>query len=396
MKILFSTKTFQALYYPNASDFNNFMLLEVDKEMVSDIENGESLIFKGGLNEKVVLCTKGKTYEVRNAEQSNSLLVVPNLLLAKDMSNEIMESPPLGEINKSLDKSLEDEENQSSQLAEEHEIQHKNILKIFFNYLECKQIKPRARKILDLLKLTMYTGPENEHLIDRKSLFTYRQLLNTIQCSVEEFDELLVRLRCFELNKHMRVLDYTYEYRVVASMIALISENSWQLDEIDQNITIEALEGIIPKEITKNIFKFYTESSTGDKFRYREDLVARIVAQNVLIDDLKFHINEFFETCQSALPEGMEMNEKYLHGLAVIERDSRQPWIRGLFEENLPMILSERLNILFKQKSKWTFEHIAPYVEVFASGNISVTSLLAKNLRSVVENGTRYYLAKHQ
>lgn len=373
------------------------MLLEVDKEMVSDIENGESLIFKGGLNEKVVLCTKRKTYEVRNAEQSNSLLVVPNLLLAKDMSNEIVESPPLGEINKSLDKSLEDEENQSSQLTEEHEIQHKNILKIFFNYLECKQIKPRARKILDLLKLTMYSGPENEHLIDRKSLFTYRQLLNTIQCSVEEFDELLLRLRCFEIDKFMRILDYTYEYRVVASMLALITENSWQLDSIDRDVTIEALEGIVPKEITENIFKFYTEpSNASDKFHYREDLVSRIVAQNVLIDDLKFHINEFLDTCQSALPEGMEMNEKYLHGLAVIDRDTRQPWIRGLFEENLPMNLSERLNILFKQKSRWTFEHIAPYVEVFVSGNVSTTSLLAKHLRSVVENGTRYYLAKHQ
>jgi sister chromatid cohesion protein DCC1 len=372
------------------------MLLELDKEMVSDIEKGDSLVFKGGLNEKVVLCSKRKTYEVRNAEQSNSLLVVPNLLLAKDMSSEIMESPPLGEINKSLDKSLEDEENQSSQLADEHEIQHKNILKIFYNYLECKQIKPRARKVLDLLKLTMYSGPENEHDVDKKSLFTYRQLLNTIQCSVEEFDELLVRLRCFEIDRCMRILDYTYEYRVIASMLALISENSWNLDEIDREVTIDALEGIVPREITKNIFKFYTDSSAGDKFRYREDLVARIVARNVLIDNLKFHINEFLETCQSALPEGMEMNEKYLHGLAVIDRDSRQPWIRGLFEENLPMILSDRLNVLFKEKARWTFEHIAPYVEVFASGNVSTTSLLAKHLRSVVENGTRYYLAKHQ
>lgn len=387
---------FQALYYPNSTNFNNFILLELDKEMVADVESGESLIFKGGLNEKVVLCTKNKTYEVRNAEQSNSLLVVPNLLLAKDMSNEIVESPPLGEINKSLDKSLEDEENQSSQLNEEHEIQHKNVLKIFYNYLECKQTKPKARKVLDLLKLTTFSGPENEHLVERKSLFTYRQLLNTIQCSVEEFDELLVRLRCFEIERFMRVLDYTYEYRVVASMLALINENSWRLDEIDREVTIDALEGFIPREISKNIFKFYAEPTIGDKFRYREDLVARIIAKNVLIDDLKFHMSEFLETCQSALPEGMEMNEKYLHGLAVIDRDSRQPWIRGLFEENMPMILSERLKLLFKQKERWTFEHIAPYVEVFTSGNISTTSLLAKHLRSVVENGTRYYLAKHQ
>lgn len=363
--------------------------------MLAAIESGDKLQFKGGLNEKVVICTSSKTYEVRNAEQSNSLLVVPNLLLGPETNDGIVESPPSGAINKSLDKSLEDDENMSSQLSEEHEIQHKKILNIFYNYLECKPTKPKSRKVHELLKLTMYSGPENEDSTDRKSLFTHRQLLNTIQCSAAEFDELLVKLRCFEIDGFMRILDYTYEYRVVAAMLSLINENSWQSDEIELDETINALEGIIPSEITKNIFNFYTCSLDGGKFRYREDLVCRIVAQNVLVDDLKFHISEFVETCQSALPEGMTMDVQHLAGLAVFDRDCRQPWVRGLFEENLPMNLAERLKILFKQKPRWTFDEIAPFVEVFATANLSVTSLLAKSLRSLVENGVRYYLSKH-
>lgn len=366
--------------------------------MLTSIECGDKLLFKGGLNEKVVLCTSSKTYEVRNAEQSNALLVIPNLLLGKDTNDGVIESPPTGAINKSLDKSLEDDENQSSQLSDEHEIQHKKILNIFYNYLECKPTKPKSRKVHDLLKLTMYSGPENEGDIDRKSLFTHRQLLNTIQCSAAEFDELLVKLRCFEIDGFMRILDYTYEYRVVATMLSLINENSWQLDEIERDETINALEGIIPNEITENIFNFYTtnEHVTNEgKFRYREDLVCRIVALNVLVDDLKFHIDEFFETCQSALPAGFKMDEKHLAGLAVVDRDCRQPWVRGLFEENLPMNLTERLKILFQHKPRWTFDHIAPFVSVFATANLSITALLAKNLRTLVDNGVRYYLSKH-
>lgn len=364
--------------------------------MLAAVESGDKLQFKGGLNEKVVICTNNKTYEVRAAVQSNSLLVVPNLLLGKDTNDGIIESPPSGAINKSLDKSLEDDENQSSQLSEEHEIQHKKILNIFYNYLECKPTQPKSRKVHELLKLTMYSGPENEDAIDRKSLFTHRQLLNTIQCSAAEFDELLVKLRCFEIDGFMRILDYTYEYRVVASMLSMINENSWKLDEIERDETINALEGIIPNEVARNIFNFYTKSvDEGGKYRYREDLVCRIVAQNVLAEDSKFHIGEFTETCQGALPEGILMDEKHLAGLAVFERDCRQPWVRGLFEENLPMNLAERLKMLFKHKLRWTFEEIGPYVEVFATANLSVKMVLAKSLRTLVEDGVRYYLSKH-
>jgi sister chromatid cohesion protein DCC1 len=385
---------FQAIYYPNSTGSSNIKLLELDPEMLAELENGNQLVFKGALHEKVVLCTRNKTFEVRNAEQTNSLLVVPDLLLAQATSDSPLKSPTNNNINKSLDRSLESDDESSQITIQEHEIQHKPILKIFYDYMECRQVKPRFKKIQDLLHMTPYTGPENEHLVERKMLFTRRQLFDTAQCSSGEFDELLRRIRCIRIDDFMRLLDYGYEYRVVALMLSLITENSWNLDEVDRAETIAALDGIIPNEITEAVFDFYTAEST--KFQYNEEMVCRIIALNVLKEGLKFHIEEFLETCQGALPEGMEMKETYLAGIGVIDRDSQAPSVRGLFEENLPVNLADRLKILFKTKEKWTLQQIAPYVELFTTPKLGVTSLLAKHVRSVVENGTRLYVAKHQ
>jgi sister chromatid cohesion protein DCC1 len=364
--------------------------------MLAEIEEGKVLTFKGSLhNEKVVICTSKKTFEVRNAEQSNSLLVVPGLLSAQATSRSPLKSPQSGTINKSLDKSLEDEDSDSP--PSHHTIEHKPILKIFYEYLECRLVHPRIKKVQDLLQLTLYSGPENEHSIDRRSLFTRRQLFKTSQCSEGEFEEMLKKIRSIKIDGFMRLLSYEYEYRVVTLMISLIVENSWKLDEIEREATIEALDGIIPNEITQAIVEYYTESSpaTG-KFCFKEAMISRIIAQNVLQEGLKFHIDEFFATCQSAMPEGMQIQESHLGGIAIVDRDSPQPSIRGLFEENMSMELADRLRMLFQAKGRWTLQEISPYVEVFTTPQLTITSLLAKNVRSHVENGTRVYYAKHQ
>jgi len=52
------TQLTQAIYYPSANVVSdNLRLLELDDHMLQQIRVGQSLHFKGGLHEKVVLCT---------------------------------------------------------------------------------------------------------------------------------------------------------------------------------------------------------------------------------------------------------------------------------------------------------------------------------------------------
>lgn len=274
--------------------------------MLTQIREGSNLYFKGGLNEKVVLCTEEKTYDLKAAEISNSLLLVPNLKFAAATSTSPLKSPRTGNANTSLERSHND--SADDDLAIERTLEQKPILKIFHEYLECREIRPRFHKLGELLQMTRYSGPENEEFIDRKLLFTFEQLLDTIQCSRKQFVQGIRQHRAMEYEGWMRVLEYEYEYRIVNLMVGLITENSWPLDEVEKEETINALDGIAPKQIVEGLFDLYTSASADkeNRYTYSDEMVARIVAQNILQPGLKFRVEEFLTAWQEALPEGMK------------------------------------------------------------------------------------------
>ncbi|KPJ19707.1 Sister chromatid cohesion protein DCC1 [Papilio machaon] len=75
--------------------------MQLDDKLLKEIESGNSLVFKGDLDENVVLCTEDKTYDVKEAETSNSLLLVPNLLYAESTGDQIASRAELDvELNK--------------------------------------------------------------------------------------------------------------------------------------------------------------------------------------------------------------------------------------------------------------------------------------------------------
>uniref|UniRef100_A0A8W7P8J6 Sister chromatid cohesion protein DCC1 n=1 Tax=Anopheles coluzzii TaxID=1518534 RepID=A0A8W7P8J6_ANOCL len=393
------TNTAQAIYYPRneeGHDIGNIKLLEVDEHILEEIKKGSEICFKGALNEKVVLCTESRTYEMKEAEISNSLLLVKGLKLAQATSRSPIKSPK-GGVNTSMDSSIEEEQEDPDKIDTIDEVERKDVVKIFHDYFELRQVKPKYRKIIDLLRLTRYAGPENEHLIDRSLLFRFKQLLDTVQCSKDEFHEGLKKYRAIEVDDRVRMLDMEYEYRVLTLLLSVVSENSWELDAIDKDVTLEAMQGIIPFEVVDGMFNVYTTPSERmpGRFQYREDLVCAMFAEKILQHGLKFHIDEFLVTWQEALPEGFEANEQYLRGIGIIDREGSVPCVRGLNEADLPMNLLGRLDMLFRTKERWNLEQIEPYIECFATPTVGVTSILAKYTRSLVVKGVRMYVSKH-
>lgn len=65
-------------------------------------------------------------------------------------------------------------------------------------------------------------------------------------------------------------------------MLGLINENSWDLDEINKDTTFESLVDIFPPEIVEGLFDIYTEkvNEYPCRYKYREDLVCRLVSQS--------------------------------------------------------------------------------------------------------------------
>lgn len=109
------TEVTQVIYYGNSEEGDNFKLLELNKPLMAAIEKNETLHFKGGLNEKVVLCTDSQTYEVKEAGISNSLLLVPELMLSQATSKSPIKSP-----KNRANTSIERGPNESTGLNTEH------------------------------------------------------------------------------------------------------------------------------------------------------------------------------------------------------------------------------------------------------------------------------------
>lgn len=271
----------------------------------------------GGLNEKVVLCTDNRTYEVKEAGISNSLLLIPELKLAQCTSRSPLKSPT-NRANSSMERNQNDStgsiegDDEFNPMAERQQ-ERRTVKKVFHEYFECREVKPKFRKLGELLQLTRYSGPENEYCIDRSVLFTFNQLLNTTQCSRQEFENGLKKFRAFEYEGRMRVFEIEYEYRLLSLLLGVVTENSWPIEGIERDETLNAIsETIAPPDMVRNMFDIYTfpspqSTSSRSLYTYREDLVCRTIAQNVLQQGSKFHYNDFMDTWQNALPDGFQV-----------------------------------------------------------------------------------------
>lgn len=260
------------------------------------------------MNEKVVLCTDTKTFDVKEAGISNSILLIPNLNFAQSTTSTQLKSPESYK-NTSLEKSL----NSSTDSVDDDEIarqlENRWVKKNFHEYFECREVKPKFRKLYDLLQLTRYSGPENEHYIENSMLFTYDQLLNTLQCSQIEFDEGLRTYHGIEIDNRIRILDVEYEYRLLSIMIGIIIENSWSYKRIDRNVTLSSiLDTIAPSKIVEQLFDLYTikiNEENDIEYSYDEEMVCRTIALHLLKQGMKYHYDDFMSSWQNILPEGM-------------------------------------------------------------------------------------------
>ena len=106
---------------------DDIKLLEVSKDLANSLCSGDILTIRGQESENAVICSKDKTYDIKEAETSNSLLLVPEIVLP-------------GAISKSGSRSLS----------------FSSVSGIFHKYLELIEIRPRLRKMKDLLMKSPY------------------------------------------------------------------------------------------------------------------------------------------------------------------------------------------------------------------------------------------------
>ncbi|KAF2879677.1 hypothetical protein ILUMI_26483 [Ignelater luminosus] len=363
--------TSQIVYFTSKNlHNNNYRLLQLDNHLLETLNKGDSIRIKGTENENAVLCTDTRTYDILETETSNSLLLVQGLRF-KD----------------------------SLKANSERSISKVTASGIFYDYLEVKVSKPRLHRLYEILNKTLYKGPEYEKDVNDDDLFTYSDLLNNIQASKKELNDALASMHIVKMNDKIRLLDLEYHFRILSYMLRLIDDNSWGLDEIDYETTINSLNELAPFEVLNSLFDLYTEESkivdSLQLYRYKERDVCRFFAQILLSHAGKFNFSEFLQAWSESVPEGMKPEIEMLNGLAIIDKTTIPHVIRAFPEENLPENIMDRFKVLFDVKEKWTVPEIAPYIQQLTTDKADVNTLLAKYARASTVNGVKYYSAKH-
>ncbi|XP_044745859.1 sister chromatid cohesion protein DCC1 [Coccinella septempunctata] len=361
----------QTLYFNDSNlQCENLKLIQLDDNLLKDIEEGETLVFKGEKHENVVLCSKTKTYDICETETSNSLLLLSGMKFSETCKN-----------------------------FNERTISKATVHGIFYDYLEAVPGKPYLSKLEQLLNEYKYKGPEHEYEVDQSKLLTFEELDNIVQCSTKELQETLDKMDIIVIDNKIRMLDFEYHFRVLSYMLKLIDENSWGLDEINYEITIDSLKDIIPEDVVRSIFDKYTEESKvegGEVFySYKERDICVLFAKVLLSQAEKFNLEEFFQAWRESLPEGMYADEEMLYGIAIIDRRTSPNCVWAFPENSLPENINERFKVLFETKEKWTVPEITPYIKKLTTEKLDVNALLAKYARASTHDGIKYYGAKH-
>ncbi|CAL8102233.1 unnamed protein product [Orchesella dallaii] len=397
----------EILFDPKFST-TEFRLIQLDKDILHSIEAGDVLVFRGDENDAAVLCTDKETYEIKEAETTNSLLLFKDLRMpdVKSPTGSTSSSKsPGSSANTSLNASeLNDSTSQDENVNPTPSVKSRMIIDVAHSYLEMKRMRPNMSKIRRLLRGSEYDGKTDMEGRQQESSVTLNMLLDKIPASKDEIMKYLDEIRAIDISGSLRLVDGDYLFRILSQVLNCVDENSWSLTQIEKNVVVQTLSCLVQPFFLEKMFEWFFKplpieepgtSSSALKYTYQEDAVCRFFGETLLKSMGKFNLREFLKVWQESVPEGLIVGLNQLNGIAVCDEECSPPVIWHYPEYNLPETFTDRLGLLFETKVRWKLTEISPFIEVFSPPSQNVGNLLTKYARSTTVNGVKYYFSKH-
>lgn len=359
--------TIHCLFYGDNVSSADYCLMELDDTLCKHIEAGQSLVIRGDKEERAVLCSGDKTYDLKIADTSNLLLFVPGCK-TPDQLTDSQNGP---------------------------HVVHTPIWGFSNSYWELRKMRPKLKKLKQILMENPYEGPairgQEENTENR---YTMEDLLDRIQASEEELMSHLETIHACQIDGYWRMLEFDYEMRLLGHVTQLVDCESWSFDKVPLQTCLEELAPLEPKEMIEHCLNCYGKRFTENGkvfYALHEDKVCRGVALMLLQNAVKFNLMDFQEVWQQSVPEGMSTRLDQLKSVALVDRTSRPESISLLQVEELPEEPLERFNQLFTIREKWTEDDITPYIQDLCGEKQTSGALLTKYARSSLLNGVKVF-----
>ncbi|KAG0727391.1 Sister chromatid cohesion protein DCC1 [Chionoecetes opilio] len=344
------------------------VLLELDAELLHVFKEGQRAVLRGDPLESAVLCTTDKTFQVREAVTSNSMLLVPQI-----------EIP--------------------SESVGERTLVHREVSSLHHAYLEVVPCKPRLHKLRQLLKECPYQGPEQQQL-ETSHRYNLDELLDRVQCSEEELEAGLRSLGAFHIYGFWQTPEFNYLFRMVSHITNLVAQRAWPLNGIPYEEALDELSKLEPRTVMAQCLDYYLhpmhEEREGDSLHaLHGDKVCRLFGEVLIKSSRGMSIDEFRALWANSVPEGLDTNLGQLEGLILLDKSAVATVITYFPNTELPLDAKDRFEILFDVQEKWTYDEIRPFIDDLGDSKNPVSTLLMKHARASTKDGIKYYTGRY-
>ncbi|CAA2993080.1 sister chromatid cohesion DCC1 [Olea europaea subsp. europaea] len=351
--------TMSIAYHSLFGSHNDITLLEIDETLIPDILQ-QRVTIRGQPDEDAVLCTQSKTYALKYVGTSNSVLLIPPSDKAVKECNDIT-------------------------------IPVASVFKVAPGIMEVVEVAPKLDKLKFLLSQNPYSFDEASdmdisHERMNTGLYSWDNLVDEVQASNEELRSGLQALSAVEIDGYWRVLDDKYMDMILNILLHDVILNDWSFNALNEDEVLRALETDgFPCNIAMHCLKVYgnkVEEHVGGScvWRLEERRICVHFAREILKSG-KMKMEKFMAEWIRKVPDGMHASFDMLEGEVLTEKLGIETLIYHFSVSSLPSTPAERFKILFRERQKWEWKDLQPYVRDLRVPGLSAEAILLKYTR---------------
>ena len=232
---------------------------------------------------------------------------------------------------------------------------------VYHTYYEMRLTKPKLQSLRNALAKYPYKGKNSEMAKEPIGL-SFTELKDLIQASEEEILNKLQELPVAKIRGKWRLLDVGFLFAWVSYLDTILREKQLTLEEVTSTDIEDWMALYDNNDVNIKCISLFMEV-IGDSVKWKSTAVSQLFALYLLPELRAFDSNDFFTAWQQSMPVGVTASEDDLNGVALVDYDSTPSLVKYLPEFELPEDINERLDILFRNRAKWTLQAITPYVQ---------------------------------
>lgn len=204
----------------------------------------------------------------------------------------------------------------------------------------------------------------------RTGLYSMDDLVSQVQASHGQIKAALKSMQAVEIEGFWRVVDEKFMQGLLEVILLSAVQHDWNLKSLSEPQVVETIrkDGYSPR-IIKHCLACYgkevdTNAQESDlrQWDLDENKICLHYAKQLLRASSKWRLDDFVEAWKNNIPTGIQPSLEMLKGEVLVEKIGGDSWIRLYSASSLPSKPAERFSALFKEKLKWEWNDLEPFL----------------------------------